>query len=319
MKSCLYRIFFIIAIICFTVSLSKGQELKLSGTIAFGNEIIGYITDMAVDEKGTIYILDNKMNQVRIIGDDGKSKVVFGQKGTGPGEFNDFMKSIDVAPDGNVIVAGMRRVFIFSNKGEYRNAFTTDFQMADIGVNEEGNILCSGYKEEKIIQVYDQEGKYLRSFGDPFTPSSEFDKYKHFPVLKLPLKTYAYKDGSLYMANPYKSEVYVVRGETSSNILKVDSKSFSPAELRESKASFSSRSMACSVLKHEEELYVSYYGIKIKSEIKAKSEVLSYKNGKLLSRQEIDGFPAAIDSLGRIYVIFNDENPRILVYSKTKG
>ncbi|MCP4291515.1 MAG: hypothetical protein GY780_06740 [bacterium] len=50
-------------------------------------ELVGFVTDVIMDEKGNSYLLDSTLNVIRIFAPDGASLGEIGRKGEGPGEF----------------------------------------------------------------------------------------------------------------------------------------------------------------------------------------------------------------------------------------
>jgi sugar lactone lactonase YvrE len=75
--------------------------------------------DMAVDDAGSVYILDSGNKRIQVFGPDGRYVRTIGRKGQGPGEFSD-PNSIDIDREGHLYVLDDRqkRIQVFSTDGE---------------------------------------------------------------------------------------------------------------------------------------------------------------------------------------------------------
>lgn len=268
------------------------------------NEIIGVITDMTISSN-RIYVLDNKFSRIQKYDTSGKYLGSIGKRGEGPGEFGTDLKSIVADEEGNLIVGGMRKIYIFEKNGEYIHSFHVNFQMNDLCVDREGNILVLGYYKDKIIHAYNQEGHYLFSFGEPFEASSEFRKYKHHPVVKVPLKIFCTKSNRVCLINPYQYEIHIYQNHQLDGKIKHRSDFFKTAWLMERQSGFIIMSMGYAIFENNDELYVSLFE-------KEKTELNIYRNHELISSLIIDGRPMTMCPEGYIYSIDNSETPHIV-------
>jgi len=91
---------------------------KLTGQDEF---LFVYISDIAVDGRGDIYVGDRQLNEVRKFDREGRYLLTVGRKGQGPGEFQS-IRTVSVNPRNELIVfdnmAG--RISIFSGQGEHK-------------------------------------------------------------------------------------------------------------------------------------------------------------------------------------------------------
>jgi len=78
-----------------------------------------YISDVAVNSKGDIYVADRRLNEVREFNKDGEYLLSLGRKGQGPGEFQS-VKIVSVNSHNELIAFDnmLGRVSIFSENGE---------------------------------------------------------------------------------------------------------------------------------------------------------------------------------------------------------
>jgi len=291
--------------------MSHAQRIELLPVCIIGkdtlneNEIFGEVTDLTISSN-YIYVLDNKFSRVQKYDKSGKYLSSVGKKGEGPGEFGTDLRSISTDEKGNIIVGGMRKIYIFEESGSFMRSFTVDFQMNDLCVDREDKILALGYKKDKIIHAYNQEGKYLFSFGEPFEAPLNFYKYKHFPVVKMPFKIFCTGSGKVYFVNPYKFEIYIYKNYDFDKKIEHHSNFFRPSWLLEHRGGFSLMCMSYAIFEQNDLLYVSLFDGE-----KGKSELILFRNDKFSTSLKLDDFPVEIDSEGYLYSINNSETPHI--------
>lgn len=130
--------------------------------------------DIAVDESGFIYILDNALNKVQVFDENGAFVKSFGKSGNLPGEFNS-PRAIALDDAGNVYVGSSAgRVEKFDNDGNYLITIGNgiygqeegDFASTNqIVLDQDQNIYvldASNYR----VQVFNSDGNFLRTFGE---------------------------------------------------------------------------------------------------------------------------------------------------------
>ena len=95
-----------------TPTLSIG-ELEGQAEFLFGN-----VQSIAVDDSGTLYVLDSQADEIRAFGSDGTFLRTYGRRGEGPGEFS-LPVAIAVLSDKRVLVRDPRnrRVQVFGADG----------------------------------------------------------------------------------------------------------------------------------------------------------------------------------------------------------
>ena len=296
------------------LSASYAQEIKLVPVLTIGKdssneqEIIGNIAELALGSN-FIYILDDKITRVQKYSKTGEFVASIGKIGQGPGEFENDLRSIATDGKGHIIVGGTRKIYIFAESGQFLNSFPVDFQMNHLDVDKDGNILVVGLKKEKIIQVYDQQGNYISSFGEPFEPPAKFSKYKNFPIAKLPFKVCWTASGRVCFINPYKFEIYVYKDGRLEKKIERPSDYFRPTQLIEFAQGFAIVPMNYVIFEQGDLLYVSLFDGE-----KGKSELILIRGSKRLAKLELDHFPVAMDDDGYLYSIVRSDAPFVAKY-----
>ena len=80
-----------------------------------------YISDVAVNSKGDIYVADRQLNEVRKFNKDGEYLLTLGRRGQGPGEFQSVtLVSVNINDDLIAFDNMLGRVSIFSDNGEHK-------------------------------------------------------------------------------------------------------------------------------------------------------------------------------------------------------
>jgi DNA-binding beta-propeller fold protein YncE len=160
----------------------KGKFLTHLGAIDRTESIFKRATGIAVDAPhGRLYVVDTLDNRVVVMSLDGQVISRFGQRGTGPGDFN-YPTFIAVAPDGSLWVTDSLnfRVEHFSADGRFLSAFGRagtipgNFARAKgISVDTQGRVyVVEGLNDR--VQVYDPQGKLLFIFGSSGGGSGQF-------------------------------------------------------------------------------------------------------------------------------------------------
>lgn len=96
------------------------QRVAISPDESRPETLFGNVVDVAADDEGRIYVLDQMAREVRVFGGDGRYAGPMGRAGQGPGEFSAFAQSLLVYGD-TVLVsdAGNRSVQRFLRSGEF--------------------------------------------------------------------------------------------------------------------------------------------------------------------------------------------------------
>ena len=160
----------------------QGKFLRTLGAIDRTESIFKRSTGIAIDAaRQRLYVVDTLAMRVVKMSLDGKVLTRFGERGTGPGEFN-YPTFIAVAPDGTVWVTDSLnfRVEHFDADGKFLNAFgrpgseAGNFDKAKgIAVDREGRVyVVEGFNDR--VQVYDPEGRLQFIFGGTGSANGEF-------------------------------------------------------------------------------------------------------------------------------------------------
>ena len=129
----------------------------------------------AEDEDGNIFILDAEDYCVKKFSSDGRYITRFGRQGQGPGEFQ-YPMTIDCRGQ-RLLVTSMPEVFhLFDLNGQYIERFTVPrYQGFDMKLmNSDSAVAYSmsprgeNTNQNKILRIYDLQGKVLHEFGEPF-------------------------------------------------------------------------------------------------------------------------------------------------------
>jgi hypothetical protein len=97
------------------------QERQVGKSDAQEEYLFVYISDVAVNSKGDLYIADRQLNEVRKFDKEGQYLLTIGRKGQGPGEFQS-ISTISINKHDDLIVFDNRigRISIFSDRGEHK-------------------------------------------------------------------------------------------------------------------------------------------------------------------------------------------------------
>lgn len=138
--------------------------------------------DMAVDEAGNIYILDNGNQRVQKFSTEGKYICTFGRKGQGPGEFSR-PSSIDLDGKGFLYVLddGQKRIQVFTPSGEVHKTIPTiKLNLDRMRLLTSGWLITRGYSrygisgvpkenvQTKLVKQLDPECNIRMEFGELF-------------------------------------------------------------------------------------------------------------------------------------------------------
>jgi len=318
-------ILFLLAFVFIFNFCRKDQELKkeifslekdLEIGVLEGNEnyMFGGIIDTEVDSEENIYVLDWRNWTVKKYDKYGKFIRNIGQKGQGPGEFSAILVDSCLDRRNRLYVLELLKVHIFNEKGEFIRSFNPDFFSHHIIVNQEGLIILGGKRKDKIFHIYNPEGKYLESFGEPFpAPSLEYRKFKD---KWCPSNAYLSEDGKIYIFNPFKYEICVYKDKKLERKILKEAPDYSAPEVTQSgERSYSYTYTSTAVFKTDNKL-LAYYSSKETGEngYKGWIDVYDQKDYEYLGSLEVKGYPSALDENNHIYFIENTEVPKVIRY-----
>lgn len=180
MKNQLIFLIIIFILFCFLIpNCSNNKEIHIIkptpiltlGKVDDPHEAFHYPTDLTVDSKGNIYVLDSGNNRIVKFNENGKFLLEFGRFGQGPGEFSN---PVDILIDGEdkiyVLETGNSRVQIFDTLGHRIGGFAPErlihLSFAQMAVDSRKRIYINYPHDGKLIDVYSKEGKFINSIGD---------------------------------------------------------------------------------------------------------------------------------------------------------
>jgi sugar lactone lactonase YvrE len=151
------------------------------------NLAFGLPLDMAVDDGGSVYILDSGNQRIQVFGSDGKYLRTIGRRGQGPGEFES-LNSINFDSQGNfhVLDSAQRRIQVFTPRGEVLK--TTPIIKLSVDrtrllrsgpVVAQGAITfgMGGVEKERarpgLVKLLGPNLETVREFGEPFDYGDE--------------------------------------------------------------------------------------------------------------------------------------------------
>uniref|UniRef100_A0A1X7U560 RING-type domain-containing protein n=1 Tax=Amphimedon queenslandica TaxID=400682 RepID=A0A1X7U560_AMPQE len=109
---------------------------------SFGADVLRFPWDVTCDEDGYAYVVDNDTHNVFKFDHDGKFKMKFGSKGSGPGQLQ-WPAGISYSRDHLYITDDNNRVSIFDTTGSFIRHITLDKGDAgNTGTMEEDDVVC---------------------------------------------------------------------------------------------------------------------------------------------------------------------------------
>lgn len=161
------------------------------------------IKDVEADQEGNVFLLDDVGKHVLKFNASGKFLIRF--------ELSEIEMPSDliVASDGTFYVMDglTRNVWKYTNLGKRISNFKVDLKYpfpfgfkGILGPHDE--LILTGYRDGKILHVYDAKGNLMRSFGDPIAPmpGSLSDEQLVAEVLM-------YSNGFVYYVQRYTHEI----------------------------------------------------------------------------------------------------------------
>lgn len=298
------------------------QEISLTEDLSIGVEsgddrfMFADIGGVALDSEENIYILDWKDSKIKKFNKDGKFlQSLEVKRGEGPQEAS-YITGMAVTPKGRIYAHDRNtgKILVFDEGFEWVHSFNTDFQSIDILPYSEERIIILGIKGDYVFHVFNQEGNLLESFGETFEIPSEYLEYKNVPLAKLPRRADITRDGRIYLVNLHKYEIRVYEDKKAHHVIKEESEFFTPFKVVVSEKTddgvqrIGMRFPYISVLEHGKRLYVSM----LAWEEDELNHLDVLENEKLVASLKIVGFAHAIDKQGRLYLVDEEEYPRVV-------
>ena len=286
-----------------TIGVESGDE----------NLMFSDVADIGLDSAGNIFILDWGNSRIQKFDTRGKFlKSIVLKQGQGPEEVA-MLGGAAVSPSGMICVLdrGGNKVLILGPEGAFLRFFKLEFQATYLGCLEGDRIVVLGLDKDKILHIFDKDGRLLSSFGDPFEVPSHLSKYKDMPMLRCPMRFSCSPQGDIFLFNPHKFEISVYRD--SRLVRKVEGKSdiFEPTRIPQA----SSQRIALvfpflTILESGSRLYITV----LRPGGEGANELIVYENDRPVGTLPIAGMPRAADSQGRIYCAEESDFPRLVRY-----
>ena len=204
------------------------------------------------------------------------------------------------------------KILVFDEEGKFLQSFRIDFQAANIIPYSEETLVILGLNKNHIFHVFNQEGKPLDSFGEPFEIPTKYSQYKNFPQLKLPRRADRTRSGKIFLVNPHRYEIRVYEGNEIKRVIRHESESFSPLEIKlADEGRFGMMFPWVSVLEHKTRLYVTMreFGQDTVHQLDI------FEKDKYIGSLNVKGYAYAIDKKGRLYFSEVEEYPKMVRYS----
>ena len=163
------------------VKVIKNPKEPLFGEIIFdleenfsiGNELdenyLFYkVRDIGVDTKDRIYVLDAGNRRVQVFNKLGQYVMTIGQRGQGPGEFENPV-DLFIDTEDKLYVLDNRRVTVFDAKGSYISTIRTEIQISEFSVTSHGTIIARlnpSLERKKSIVRINQNGAVINKYGE---------------------------------------------------------------------------------------------------------------------------------------------------------
>jgi hypothetical protein len=217
------------------VTIIKERQIgELDGPEEF---LFDYVSDVAVNSKGDIYVADSRLNEVRKFNKDGEYLLSLGRRGQGPGEFQSVsIVSVNSHDDLIAFDARLGRISIFSDNGELTKTtkelikdswivpfkiFSTDDTYVVFG--QLGNSL-------KLFHEFNQDWNITESYIDyEFIDNKEFEEIQ---LLFNPDNCFFKNNGDvLYTKYFYDNQILICKNKKLVKIISRESDIKKPYEI----------------------------------------------------------------------------------------
>jgi len=198
--------------------ISIEEKLRIGQLDGPEEFLFSYISDIAVNSRGDIYVADRQLAEVRKFNQDGEHLLTIGRRGQGPGEFQ-IVNIISVDPQDHLIAydSMMGRVSIFSDNGELIQTIkrlisgSSVIYPFKIIARDDGYVLFGRIGDGlQMFHEFDSEWYYKESYLEyEFIDNREFEKqHLHFSLGNCFFK----ENGEiLYTKDYYDNKIFIYK------------------------------------------------------------------------------------------------------------
>ncbi|MFC2141630.1 6-bladed beta-propeller [Acidobacteriota bacterium] len=289
------------------------RDLSIGVDIGAEEQMFGSIAQVGLDGKDNIYVLDGKNSRIQKFDPQGDfvSSLVIAQ-GQGPSEVSQ-MGSFAVTPLGRIYVLdlGAKKIITFDQEGDFHTSQILAYQCSDISHYTDEQAAVLGLKDEKIVHIYDFDGRHVESFGDPFEVPSRLSQYRDIPMVRLPLRFSSTGAGKVFVLNPHTYEIRIFVGGRAQKSIRGKNETFKPLSIGKSNiGGIGIMFPTVVVLEHGSRLYVTLFW-RITEGL---HQLDIFEDGQAVHSQEINGIVMAVDSRGGLYVAEEVDYPQVVRY-----
>jgi hypothetical protein len=288
----------------------------LSIGVDYGEEhlMFGFIGGIGLDAQENIYVLDMRNFKIQIFDNNGAySDTINLTKGQGPQEITMIM-NFAVTAEGTIFLldTGGNKVLVLDQNKEFLNSIKIDFEALNIIPYKEDKVILLGLKHNRILHVYDISGNNINAFGSPLEIPSKLSPFKDSPFVRTPQRINISTDGKIFVLNPHKYEILMYKENKLIQKIQGKNKAYMPFEARKSS---SGREMFfwpyASMFEHQDKFYVA---LRVHDKKRIYQVLDIFKDYKPVESMEVNGFVHAIDGKGRLYMVNQEEYPKVVRY-----
>ncbi|NQW22440.1 MAG: 6-bladed beta-propeller [SAR202 cluster bacterium] len=160
-----------------------GDFLDQFGTWGEGPGEFIWITDIAFNLQGEVYVADENNHRISVFDTERKFSRSFGVQGSGPGEL-DRPSGLAFGPNGNLYVVDTlnNRVQILTTEGAFISQWGSlgeaegQFHMPwGITIDQAGDVYITDWRNNRV-QKFDADGRFLMTFGSAGDGEGQFNR-----------------------------------------------------------------------------------------------------------------------------------------------